>query len=98
MPNELNLNQNIEVLVVTIGDKKYNVPLATSLPYKKAKALIKLAKKGEDEAMDAFIDFFAQYIPQDVLDELPMSALSQLAKAWSGKSNEDEDGESLGES
>ena len=98
MPNELNLNQNIEVLVVTIGDKKYNVPLATSLPYKKAKALIKLAKKGEEEAMDAFIEFFAQYIPQEVLDELPMSALSQLAKAWSGKSNEDEDGESLGES
>lgn len=98
MPNELNLNQNIEVLVVNIGDKKYNIPLATSLSYKKAKTLIKLAKKGEDEAMDAFIEFFAQYIPQDVLDELPMSALEKLAKAWSGKSNEDEDGESLGES
>lgn len=96
MPNELNLNQNIEVLIVTIGEKKYKIPLATSLPYKKAKALIKLSKLSGEEATDAFIEFFAQYIPQEELDELPMSALSQLAKAWAGKT--EESGENLGES
>ena len=44
MPKELNLNNTTkEVLVVKIGDKEYSVPLATSLPFKKAKELIKLA-------------------------------------------------------
>ena len=89
MPKELNLDQNIEVLVVTIKDKKYKVPLATSLPYKKAKALMKLANANEEEAIDTFMEFFAQYIPQDVLDELPMTALTQLAKrvesAWGNR-------------
>ena len=93
MPKELNLDQNIEVLVVTIKDKKYKVPLATSLPYKKAKALMKLANANEEEAIDIFMEFFAQYIPQD---ELPMTALTQLAKAWTGQT--EESGERLGES
>ena len=96
MPKELNLDQNIEVLVVTIKDKKYKVPLATSLPYKKAKALMKLANANEEEAIDTFMEFFAQYIPQDVLDELPMTALTQLAKAWTGQT--EESGKRLGES
>lgn len=96
MPKELNLDQNIEVLVVSIGDKKYKVPLAKSLPYKKAKALMKLAKTDEEEAIDTFIEFFAQYIPQEVLDELPMSSLTALAKAWTDQT--EESGESLGES
>ena len=44
MPKELNLKGNVEVLVVNIGDKTFKIPLATSLPYKKAKTLVKLAK------------------------------------------------------
>jgi hypothetical protein len=96
MPKELNLNSRVEVLVVKIGDKAYNVPLATSLPYKKAKALIKLAKSDEESALEGFLEFFAEYIPSEVLDELPMSALTTLAKAWTGKT-EEEGGQSLGE-
>ena len=96
MPKELNLNGNVEVLVVTIGDKEYRVPLATSLPYKKAKELIKLAKADEENALDGFLEFFSNYIPSDVLDELPMSALTTLAKAWTGQT-EKEGGQSLGE-
>lgn len=96
MPKELNLNGNTEVLVVKIGDKNYSVPLATSLPYKKAKALMKLAKVNEEEALDGFLDFFSQYIPSEVLDELSMSALTTLAKAWTGQT-EKEGGQSLGE-
>ena len=96
MPKELNLNGNVEVLVVKIGDKEYRVPLATSLPYKKAKELIKLAKADEENALDGFLEFFSNYIPSDVLDELPMSALTTLAKAWTGQT-EKEGGQSLGE-
>ena len=97
MPNELNLNSKTEVLRVKISDKSFDVPLATSLPYKKVKSLMGLTKKGEFEQMDAFIDFFKSYIDPDVIDNLPMSALTELAKAWSTAS-ETEGGESLGKS
>ena len=96
MPKELNLNNKIEVLVVNIGDKAFNVPLATSLPYKKAKSLIKLAKADEESALDGFVEFFAEYIPSEVLDELTMKDLTLLAKAWTGQT-EKEGGQSLGE-
>ena len=95
MPNELNLSQNIEVLKVKIEDKEYSVPLASSLPYKKARELAKVVKKGDDEAMDAFLAFFGEHIPSEVLDNLPMSALTTLVKAWAGKN--DDEGTSLGE-
>lgn len=98
MPNELNLNSKTEVLRVKIGDKSFDVPLATSLPYKEVKSLVKLTKKTEvEEQMDVFVEFFKNHIDPDVIDNLPMSALTELAKAWSGAS-ETEGGESLGKS
>ena len=96
MPKELNLNKPNEVLVVHIGDKDYSIPLATSLPYKEAKKLIKLGKTNEEEAIDIFVDFFSKYIPTEVLDELSLANLSALAKAWAGQT-ETEGGQSLGE-
>ena len=97
MPTELNLNNKIEVLKVKISEKTYDVPLATSLPYKKVKSLMGLIKKEEGEQMDAFIEFFKGYIDPEVVDSLPMSALTELAKAWSSASETD-GGESLGKS
>lgn len=97
MPNELNLNNKIEVLRVTIGDKVYDVPLATSLPYKEVKKLMEIVKKDETSQMDAFIEFFKLYIEPDVVDGLPISALNELAKSWSNES-EASGGESLGKS
>lgn len=96
MPKELNLNGNVEVLVVNIGDKTFKIPLATSLPYKKAKELVKLAKADEESALDGFLEFFSQYIPTEVLDELTMKDLTALAKAWAGQT-EKEGGQTLGE-
>lgn len=98
MPKNINLNQKTEVLVVNIGDKSYKLPLATSLPYKKVKKLIGLANK-EDvmEQLSAFIEFLKEYIPEDVIEDLPVSALNQLASAWSGAST-NESGQELGES
>ena len=96
MPKELNLNGNVEVLVVNIGDKTFKIPLATSLPYKKAKELVKLAKADEESALDGFLEFFSQYIPTEVLDELTMRDLTTLAKAWSGQTKK-EGGQTLGE-
>ena len=92
----INLSQNVnEVLAVQIKDKTYKIPLATSLPYKKIKSLMKLAKQDGEDQLEAFMEFFKEYIPEEVLDELPMSALNTLAKAWAGTK---EDGQTLGES
>lgn len=112
MPNELNLNTKIEVLVVTIGDEKYNIPLAADLPYKKTKPLMKVAAKWKnldaekemdaeelDGIMDVFFDFFKQYIPLEVLEELTSRNLMTLATTWIGANNEgNDDGQTLGES
>ena len=97
MPKELNLNSITEVIKVTIGEKTYEIPLATSLPYKKVKTLMSLAKKDTDEQMDTFVEFFKDYIDGEVIDSLPMSALTELAKEWS-KASEEASGESLGKS
>lgn len=97
MPNELNFTEkHTEVLIVKIGEKEYSIPLATSIPYKKAKSLLKLAKADEETALDGFLEFFSQYIPSDVLEELTMRELTLLAKAWTGQTKK-EGGQTLGE-
>lgn len=103
MPKELNLNIPSEVLVVTIGEKQYSVPLAMSLPYAKVKVLSKALKglKGADDIdgqLEIFSEFFKEYIPEDVLDKLPMKALYNLATAWGEGEGEDTSNNSLGES
>lgn len=87
MPKELNLNTDKEVLVVKIFDKEYSIPLASSLKVKEVKAIMALTKLEDDEKLNGFIDFFKNYIPEDVIEELPMSSLTQLMNAWSGSSN-----------
>ena len=87
MPKELNLNTDKEVLVVKIFDNEYQIPLASSLKVKEVKAIMALTKLEDDEKLNGFIDFFKNYIPEDVIEELPMSSLTQLMNAWSGSSN-----------
>ena len=86
MPKELNLNTDKEVLVVKIFDKEYQIPLASSLKVKEVKSLLGLAKLKDDEKLNGFIEFFKVYIPEDVIDELPMSSLTELMNTWSGSS------------
>lgn len=84
MPKELNLNEiPSEVLKVTIGDDVYTIPLASDLPYNEVKKLVNDSKHGTEEEMtDLFIDFFKMYIPEDIIDNLPMAKINALAKAW----------------
>lgn len=91
MPKELNLNEiPSEVLKVTIGENTYTLPLANNLPYDKVKNLIKASKNGsEEDTTDVFIAFFKEYIPEEVIDSLPMAKLNALAKAWGDTSGED---------
>jgi len=99
MPKELNLNSlPVEVLKVTIGEQTYTLPLANALPYTKVKKLLK-ALKGDDteEQIDNFIAFFKEYIPEEVIESLPMASLTALAEAW-GDTSEENGGNTLGES
>ena len=99
MPKELNLDTlPVEVLKVTIGNDVYTLPLANSLPYSKVKKLIKISKSDDtEEQIDTFIAFFKEYIPEEVIDNLPMTKLTALAKAW-GDTSEENGGSTLGES
>lgn len=99
MPKELNLNSlPVEVLKVTIGETVYTLPLANALPYSKVKRLLKISKSDDtEEQIDMFIAFFKEYIPEEVINDLPMASLTALAKAW-GDTSQDEGGSNLGES
>lgn len=99
MPKELNLN-NLpeEVLKVTIGDTVYTLPLSNSLPYNKVEKLLSVTDMTDiKEQIKIFIEFFKEYIPEDVIESLSMDALTALAKAW-GETSETEGGSNLGES
>ena len=87
MPKELNLNTAKEVLVVKIFGKEYELPLASSLKVKEVKGLMALMKLEDDEKLNGFIEFFKNYIPEQVLDELPMKSLTELMNAWSESSD-----------
>lgn len=99
MPKELNLNNlPSEVLKVTIGDTVYTLPLANALPYSKVKKLLKITKSSDtEEQIDLFIAFFKEYIPEEVINDLPMASLTALANAW-GDTSAIESGSNLGES
>lgn len=77
-----------EVLKATIGDKTYSIPLASSLPYVKLKAM---------RENDKIIEFFKEYIPEEVFNDLLTDELMQLVKAWNDATLE-ATGASVGES
>ena len=80
--------EQIEVLKATIGDETYSIPLATSVPY------LTLKNMKTDEKV---IEFFKEYIPEDVVDGLLTDEIKQLVKAWKDATLE-ATGASVGES
>jgi len=80
--------EETEVLKATIGDKTYSIPLASSLPYVKLKAM---------RDNDKVIEFFKEYIPEEVFNSLLTDELMQLVKAWNDATLE-ATGASVGES
>ena len=95
---KLNLNEysnKKETLEVRLGDKTYNIPLAGDMSVKDFKELRK-ALKTEDEGV--MIDFLSRYMGKDVVDSLPMSALTAIFKAWGEASNGAEGDLTTGES
>ena len=80
--------KQVEVLKATIGDETYSIPLATSVPY------LILKNMRTDEKV---IEFFKEYIPEDVFNGLLTDEIMQLVKAWNDATLE-ATGASVGES
>lgn len=80
--------KQIEVLKATIGDETYSIPLASSVPY------MVLKNMRTDEKV---IEFFKEYIPEDVFNGLLPDEIMQLVKAWNDATQEAA-GTSVGES
>ena len=67
-----------KVLTVKIGKDSYNIPLSGSLSIKEMRELSKGTEDG--------FDFFAKYIPGEVLDNISMDEFTTLVDAWKNAS------------
>lgn len=93
---ELN-NKKTGFLTVPIDGTEYQIPLASNLKVKWIKKLSKALKGGELDMLDFMIEFFEQYIPEEVVDELEQDDLVELFTLWK-KANEEGERITLGES
>ena len=73
---ELQGPKEVDSLEVKIGDGSYMIPLGTALTYKEFKAL-----KSEDD----ILAFISKYMPEEVVEKLTISDLTQILKAWSAE-------------
>lgn len=75
----LGAKREIPVLKVNIGDKAYAIPLAGTLTPKKILAL---------NTEEKTINWFRQYIPDEVAETLTINDWNELITAWGEASNE----------
>ena len=80
--------EETDVLRATIGDRTFSIPLASSLPYVQLK---------EMRNSDKVIEFFSNYIPEDVFNTLTTAELMQIVGAWNDATLETQ-GATVGES
>ena len=64
-------------LTVNIGENSYKIPLITSLPPAKVKSL---------DTFEASIDFFNEYLPEDIQNSLLWGDYNDIAIAWKAAS------------
>ena len=74
---ELTLNNPKETLTINYGEETFEIPLASSLTVKETKKL--------SETKDS-MEFYAKYIPMEVLDEMTMGDFKQIDEAWTAES------------
>ena len=72
------------------------LPLVKKLKISKLKKLLKLEKMKEEEQMEIIIDFFSDYIGEELLDEMNFDTLSDIYAVWL-EGNNAADGLTMGE-
>ena len=73
------------------------IPLMKKLKIKKLKKIMKIDKLPDEEQVEVIIDFFADYIGKELLDELEFETLSDIYELWL-RANNEADGLKTGES
>lgn len=63
----------VENLKVNIGDNSYNIPLGAALSIDDYTLL---------DSFEGTVEFYARYIPKEVLNALSFAEINQLTKAW----------------
>lgn len=71
-----------DCLEINIGNEKYMMPLANSMPLKTLKKLTKNAD------VDVILEVLGSYIPEEITDELTVADVRQIFEAWSEASKE----------
>ena len=74
-------------LTVEIEGKTYDIPTMKSLKVKEVRKFMKIRKLSEEEQFEFMLDFFGQYISEEVLDEMYNDDLDELMTLWK-KANE----------
>lgn len=97
MPNYQLTHKDAKYLTLEIGGNTYNIPLASTLKNKDVKNIMKLMKLPQVDQYGHICDFFAQYMGEDLVDELTMADTFEIFNVWI-KANNSADGISLGES
>ncbi len=81
MPYQLT-PKDAKYLTLEIEGKQYNIPLANSLKIKKIRAVMKITKLPDEDQIEPMVEFFAEYIPQEILDEMLMDDLLEIIHMW----------------
>ena len=87
MPKYSLTKKDKSYLTIEIDGRNYNIPLATTLKLKEVRKFLKLGKKSEEEQLDFMIDFFGNYLGEEVIDDMTIPDVQELFTLW-GKANE----------
>ena len=97
MTKNPNTKKNKSYSTTEYDEKTYNIPLATTQKLKEVRKFMKLGKKNEEDQLDFLIEFFGNYMGEEVIDEMTIPDIKELFTLW-GKANEEAGGPALGES
>lgn len=81
----------VEVLEVNIGEATYKIPLGGNMTMKQVNAIQNMSN------VDDVFEMLKRYIPEEVLEELTITQITTIIKAWSDATRESA-GLSMGES
>lgn len=101
MPNYSFAEKDKRYLTLTMSDgNTYDLPLAGSMKVKDLRKLLKMTKLPEDEQFEVQVQFLAQYMGENTVDELTSDELRDIYQLWvkASNGNLEEDGRTLGES
>jgi len=69
-------------LTVEIDGKEYNIPTINSMKVKEVRHFMKMKKMPEEDQYEYMCDFFAQYLGQELVDDMLNEDIQELMEMW----------------